>query len=316
MPIKSRGVVGIALLVTAPLPGCAPGPFTRAVSAYASADLDATTALSKVPQTAYGICLTRAQNAYIQVRLGVSSTPEPIPWNKWFESAKATDKQAWREYCASVRSSAVLFAHAIGALRQYGVALQALADGGVYDGSDLQGTATSASGIAVSLDATGPAGAMRPVGNTVGKFSTFLFADYTDDQIETYVRRADPLVQELTGGLQRYVAAVEEEQRLAEGAQRQTLLALEVRGDLVEPPVDPAKLITFLGFARETEAGIEDTRAVLVGYRRVAARLAVAHGLMIKAAERGDKLEIKAALGSIFDLLTELQSLNTALRKE
>jgi hypothetical protein len=316
MPIGSKGFGLVALLVTASLAGCAPGPFTRAAGNYAGANLETTAALAKAPQTAYGICRKRAQLAYLQVRLGVSSTPEPIPWNTWYTSAKATDKQAWREYCASIRSSGVLFGIAVGALRQYGVALKTLAGGGAYDGSDLQGIATNAAGIAVLLEAPGPAAAAQPVGTLAGRFATFLYQDVAEDKIEDYVRRADPLVQALAAGAQRYVAAVEDELDLVENVQRQTLLALEVRADLVEPPVDPGKLLEFYGFARATEDDIDATRAILDGYRRVAERLGRAHSAMVRVAARGEEIEVKQALGAVFDLLFQLRSLNTALAKE
>lgn len=297
--------------------GCGPGPFTRAASSYASANNASTESLSTAPKTAFRICRKKAHVAYLQVRLGLMSTPEPIPWNTWYATAKATEKQSWEQYCREIESTGKVFSMAVGSLRQYGSALKSLAEGSKYDGADFQSAAEQAGKIATTLESPGVAAAMKPVGTLLGRFAGFLLQDVTEDRIEDYVRRADPIVQPIVEGLEKYVESVEGELQLTENAQRQALRALEARSELAGPlPGDPLKLVMFYGFALETEEDMQETRAILDGYRSVLRRLRAAHGLLVKAGGAQQEDDIKKAIGSIFELVTQLQSLNSALAKK
>lgn len=296
--------------------GCGPGPFTRAADAYAEANAASAQEIASAPTTAFRVCRKKARVSYLQQRLGILSTPEDIPWNKWYATAKATDKQSWEQYCAEVATTGKVFSVALGALRQYGVALKSLVEGGKYDGADIQKAAEGAGKIAASLENERVAGATKPIGNLVAQLATFLLADVTEDRIADYVRRADPLVAPLVTGLSQYVDAVDAELRAAENTQRQTLLALEVRGGLSEPGADPDKLLIFYGFALDTENDMQDTRTILECYKGVLARLKTAHGAMVKAGAQGNDVDIKKAMGAVFDLLSQVQALHAALSKE
>jgi hypothetical protein len=326
--------IGAAALLGLAAAGCGPGPFTRAASAYAAANEASASAIASAPTTATRVCRKKAHVSYLQARLGIlltsgapgpdepalrpgpPATPEDIPWNKWYATAKATEKQTWAQYCAEMAATGKVFSVAVGALRQYGAALKSLTEAGAYDGSDIQKAAEAASVSAQALGNESAAAAAKPVGTLLGRFATFLLDDVTEDQIEPYVRRADPLIQPLVEGMERYIEALEAELKVAENTQRQTLLALEVRSGLSSAGADPDKLLIFYGFALETEHSMQDTRAVLEGYKGVLRKLRTAHGAMVKAGAAGNELDIKQTLGSVFDLLTQIQALNSALTKE
>lgn len=312
LPMTALAIAAVAAA------GCGPGPFTRAASAYGAATEASTDAIAAAPATADRVCRRHAQFAYIQNRLDVLQTPAPIGWNDWFATAKATRERTWAEHCADLAASGKLFKAGLAALRQYAAALEGLVGAGKYDGSDLSTVAEGAGKVAAALESDKAAAAMKPVGNLVGRFATFLLDDVTEDQVEIYVRRADPLVQPLVEALEGYVKALEDEIAGAESFQRETLRALEVRGELdgAKLPATPATLLLFHDFANDTEDDIAATRAVVAGYKAVLARIRAAHGAMVKAGERGDELDLKKSLGATFELLSQLQALNSALSKE
>jgi len=302
-----------ALLVAVASSGCGPGPYNRAAAAYGEATEASAVAIAQAPATADRVCRRKARLAYLQTRLGLLETPAPIGWNDWYAGAKATEKQTWAQHCADLAASGKVFGAALGALRQYASALRSLASAGQYDGADLKTSADGAARIAAALESPEAAAVAKPAGNLVAKFATFLLDDITADQLEDYTRRADPLVQPLVESLERYVESLEAQVSAAESFQRDTLRALEVRSGLEGPdPADPAKLLAFHAFALIAEEEITETRATLAGYRSVLKRVRIAHTAMVKAGAAGDELEIKKALGSVFELATELQALGTA----
>jgi hypothetical protein len=306
-----------ALLLVAGAAGCGPGPFARAAGAYAKANDASLATVEKAPKTAFNLCRRRAQASYLQTRLGLlTAPPAPVPWNRWYDEAKATEKLTWATYCGEIASTGRVFATAVGALRQYGIALQALAAGEDYDGADIEQSVAAAGSIAGALQSPGAAAAMKPVGNLLGRFAAFLVRDITEDQLADYVRAADPIVQELLQGIDGYLAALEDERKVTESARRQALLGLEARSELMGQVVDPLRLMVFYGVATATEDELERARVTLAGYREVMKKLRTAHGTLVKAGAAGDEVEIKKALGEVFGILTQVHALSTIAQEE
>jgi hypothetical protein len=308
-----------ALLATA-ASGCAgSGAFTRAADAYGKATQASASAIADVPRLADQICRKRARLAYVQNRLGLLDAPQRIPWNDWYATAKATDKQTFQEYCGELAASGKVFSAALGALSQYAGALRSLAESGKYDGSDLQAVVLGTGTIAGSLGSDAASAAVKPAGSLLGDFATFLLDGITGDKMEDYVRRADPLVQPLVESLEKYVAALGAQVGAAESFERDTLRALEVRSGLdprgpdAGAPPDTGKLMAFYGLAVTAEVDMQATRDALGGYRRVLQRIRAAHGAMVRAGARGDDADVKKVAGSIAELVGELQALGSAL---
>jgi hypothetical protein len=325
-----RALAALLLL----LAGCGPGPFARAATAYADANAASINGIAKAPRTAVSLCRKRAQASYLQTRLGLLAAPladarglhgqarsapeppAPVPWNRWYDEAKATEKHTWARYCGEIAATGRVFAVALRALGQYGAALKALAAGEDYDGADIEASVASTSKIADALESPGASAAMKPVGNLIGRFAAFLVRDITEDQLEDYIRKADPLVQALVEGIDRYLAALEDERKVTENARRQALLALEARSDLMGQASDPTRLMIFFATATTTEEELEQARIALAGYRAVLKQLREAHGALVKAGAAGDEIEIKKALGATFEILTQIHALSVALAQE
>lgn len=316
MVLEAKRVGRAALLVPALLWGCGPGPFARAAAAYAGASGEGAASLAVAPKTAFALCRSRAEAAYVQARLGLLPAPEGIVWNGWYATAPATERQTWAQYCEEIRATGEVFSLALAALREYAAALAALAEGERYDGADLERLARRGARLAASRGATAPSRAVQPIGVVLGRFAVFLFQNLAEEGLADAMRRADPLVEALAGGIVGYVEAVAGELRATERAQRQTLRALEARAGLLEVPADPVKLIVLRRHAAAVEAEIEGARAALAGYRGVAGSLRAAHGALVRAAASGDELEIKRARGEVVALVEQLRALGAALGSE
>jgi hypothetical protein len=228
----------------------------------------------------------------------------------------ATEEQSWSKYCGDVAATGKLLTLATTAIKQYGAALKALAAGEAYDGAEFQKAVESSSKIGDALESPAASAAAKPVGNLVGKLAAFLVRDVTEDKLEDYVREADPVLAPLLEAIERYVAAVEDELKIAENADRQTLLALEAKSGLSGQEADPTKLIAFYGFAVAVEEELASRREALAGYKAVLQKLRAAHGKLVKAGTAKDELEIKKALGAVFEILSQAHAVTAAVNKE
>lgn len=317
VPTLGLAFVAFVAFVALGALGCGPGPYAKVADAYGAATEASAAALATAPATAARVCRKRAHAAYLQTRLGLlAAPPQPIPWSRWYAEARATEKQSWSKYCGDVAAAGKLLTLATTAIKQYGAALKALAAGEAYDGAEFQKAVESSSQIADALESPAASAAAKPVGNLLGKLAAFLVRDVTEDKLEDYVREADPVLAPLLEAIERYVAAVEDELKIAENTDRQTLLALEAKSGLSGQEVDPVKLIAFYGFAVVIEEELASRREALAGYKAVLQKLRAAHEKLARAGTAKDELEIKQALGAVFEILTQVQALSAALSKE
>lgn len=212
----------LAGLLPVLLLGCAPaGPFTGAAAAYAKVGGESSTALATVPSLLSRSCFDAANAEYLQSRLirlkfETEGTPLPegdylVPWETWLSKAHPTSLKAgsWKEYCGEIEQSGVAFSSAVGALGAYASALDALAQGGTYEGADLGKTVDGVNRTValVSKSTSGASTAVGAIGKALDKFAGVVLRERVERDIQGYVRLADPEVQRLIAALRAYVAA-------------------------------------------------------------------------------------------------------------
>lgn len=232
----------LAAFVPVLLLGCAPaGPFTGAAAAYAKVGGESATALSAVPSLLGRSCLEAANAEYLQSRLirlkfETEGIPLPegdyfVPWETWLAKAHPTSLKSgsWKEYCGEIEQTGMAFSSAVGALGAYSSALGALAQGSVYEGTDLGKTVDGVNKIvaSVSKSASGPSTLVGAIGKSLDKFAGGILRERVERDIEGYVRLADPELQRLIAALRAYVAAARLDVESVLAAQIQVVATVE-----------------------------------------------------------------------------------------
>jgi hypothetical protein len=315
MEIKTLSTLAATLLLTLTTTGCVGiSPYTTATDAWAKASEDGAKSVATAPASAGKLCTKKAQMTYVQKKL--TAHPE-VTWSEFYVNAKegATPTQSWEAYCKEIEATGKLFNVALGALTQYSSALKALAEAGQYDGSDINSMSASAAAIAGSLGDSNAAAKIKPVGALVATFAGLLLGQYTESRLKEYVIKADPLVKPIFDQLDTYLVALDKEfLEGVESSDRQALLAIETKTFPAGQPVEAPKLMQFFyPLALSFEDDIRQNRAVFGGYRAVIQRMRGAHQDLFDAGKASDPPDVKKALGTISDLLTQLQALKTAL---
>ena len=388
----------LALLPFVATLGCAAvaGPFTSAAGAYAKVGADSSAALGAAPSLLSRSCVKAADAEYVQSRLsrlkfeaeGIK-LPAPgdyyVPWETWQEKAHPMGLKAgsWKDYCHEIEQTGLVFSSAVGALGAYSSALDALAQGSTYEGTDIGRTVDGVNRIVatVSKSESGPSRAVTAIGNALDKLAGGVLRQVVEKDIQGYVISADPEVQALITALRGYIAAARSDVDVLLQAQLQVLISFEkLTGlgeratiapcrvdDAAKEPAAPAEkgdpgakkgekkaqpqgpspeiatlrrdaeiqrkalrdvcrsldqltkttnaqnLFAFHALALATEEDMRQTRAVLAGFEDVLGRLGVAHAALVKAGQTKEKTDLKALLGTISDLTTQLGALQAAL---
>lgn len=201
--------------------GCPAGPFTKAAGAYAKVGSESSTALGTAPSLLARSCAKAADTEYVQSRLsrlkfeteGIK-IPEGdyyVPWETWQEKAHPMGLKggSWKDYCREVEQTGQAFSSAVGALGSYSSALDALVQGGAYEGTDISKTVDGVNKIValVSKSESGTSRAVSAIGSALDKFAGGVLGGRVEKNIDGYVRAADPELQRLIVALRAYVAA-------------------------------------------------------------------------------------------------------------
>jgi hypothetical protein len=312
MEIKTLSTLAATVLLTLTTAGCGANPYTTATDAWAKASEDGAKSVATAPASAGKLCTKKARMTYLEKKLTVR--PE-ITWSEFYVKPNEGAAPNWEAYCKGIEATGKLFNVALGALTQYSSALKALAEAGKYDGSDINSMSASAVKIAESLGNDKAAAAIKPVGGLVASFAGLILGQYTESKLKDYVIKADPLVKPIFNQLDAYLVVLDEEFLTgAEGSERQALLAVEGKTFPAGQPVDAPKMMQFFyPLALSFEDDIRQDRAVFGGYHAVIQRMRGAHQDLFDAGKASDPPDVKKALGTISDLLTQLQALKTAL---
>jgi hypothetical protein len=232
----------LAGLLPVLLLGCAPaGPFTGAAAAYARVGAESSTALATVPSLLARSCLQAANGEYLQSRLirlkfETEGIPLPegdylVPWETWLSRAHPTSLKAgsWKEYCGEIEQTGVAFSSAVGALGAYASALDAVAQGGTYEGADLGKTVDGVNKTValLSKSTSGPSTAVGAIGKALDKFAGVVLRERVERDLQGYVQLADPEVQRLIAALRAYVAAARLDVEGVLAAQLQVVASFE-----------------------------------------------------------------------------------------
>jgi hypothetical protein len=233
----------LALLPILLAVGCAPaGPFTRAAGAYARVGTESAVALGAAPSLLARSCIKAADVEYLQSRLsrlkfeteGIQLPAEGdyhVPWETWLEKAHPRSLKAgsWKAYCGEIEQTSLAFSTAASALGAYSSALDALVQGGAYDGADLGKTVLGVNKIvtSVSQSEAGPSRAATAIGGALDRFAGVVLRERVERDIEGYVRLADPEVQKLIVALRAYVAAVRVDVESVFSGQLQVIVTFE-----------------------------------------------------------------------------------------
>jgi hypothetical protein len=232
----------LALLPFVAALGCVAGPFTSAAGAYAKVSADSSAALGAAPSLLARSCVKAADAEYVQSRLsrlkfeaeGIKLPAEGdyyVPWEAWQEKAHPMGLKggSWKDYCHEIEQTGLAFSSAVGALGSYSSALDALATGSTYEGTDIGKTVDGVNRIvaSVSKSESGPSRAVTAVGNALDKFAGGVLRQVVEKDLEGYVIHADPEVQGLLTALRAYVAAARADVDVLLQAQLQVLLSFE-----------------------------------------------------------------------------------------
>ncbi len=234
----------LALLPFVATLGCVTvaGPFTSAAGSYAKVGADSSAALGAAPSLLARSCVKAADAEYVQSRLsrlkfeaeGIKLPAEGdyyVPWETWQEKAHPMGLKAgsWKDYCHEIEQTGVAFSSAVGALGAYSSALDALAQGSSYEGTDIGRTVDGVNRIVatVSKSESGPSRAVTAIGNALDKFAGGVLRQVVEKDIQGYVISADPEVQGLITALRTYIAAARSDVDVLLQAQLQVIISFE-----------------------------------------------------------------------------------------
>jgi hypothetical protein len=313
-----RSLVLPALLA---LSGC-PDPYVKATGTFADAVKSGTDALGDVPGFAHTLCRSHALFSFTSehVRPPAPAWGTLPQWAAWYESHPldpADPKSTMKAHCDAIDSGNQIILNALSILNAYGQALNTIADGAGYSGTDLSNAASKAGDLAKALpDGSAAASVLQAIADPLTDLANVIFQQWAEKELREAVKRGGPPFKKLISALEQYLAAVRAEQG-AEALQREhAVAAFEAEMAHATPPNDPGRTITLVNYLRDTDAMVTDHQRTLDRFDDLLKQLAHAHAALESAASDKSKEtdNLKDALSAVATAVNDANKVISTLR--
>jgi len=301
----------VCAMLTVGTTGC--GHFNDLAGSYAHTEERALAGVRHASTLALTLCQANATQAYLQMRLGLGSKGNlaaPPSWGTWYgtEPAEGTGSSAWLAYCNELDATGRVFDDAVVVLGVYGAAIQALAEAKDFDASGLDQVATGTStAIAAVGGASGVVSTAKSIGSPLTSIAAFVADQIRQRDLESFVTKADPIIQTMATALRNYVDALETERLLAQQRCSVVLRAIELRRDQEGMFTIGAEEANTFELARAETCEFRLTQTKLTQYGTALRQLSRAHSALAQAAKHG--ASAKQAASGVSDFATTLRQL-------
>jgi hypothetical protein len=235
-----------------------------------------------------------------------------VYWREFPSAFKLDGAESWAEHCKALTTSDAIVEKAVAAIGSYGDTLRMICDGD-YSGSDITQLVTDVAALTARLDtknAKAATSAGAAFAEPIGKLASALAQKYAEGEMAKIVAAADPAVQNLLAGLQKYLEAIGAEQADAERKLAQILHDVDklVKAD------NPVDVLALYDLAGRSTAELEAMRTAQSSMLDALKKLAAAQGRLASANGENDSPKLKEVLGLAAEVLNDIAAVNNALK--
>jgi hypothetical protein len=272
---------------------CSCGSYDRLARQVAEGEVAAAESLRHDGALAYALCRQEATHAYLQMRLGLGRegpVASPLPFRAWYDKETAargpSGPVTWSTYCQELDQTGVVFHAGVLSLRDYAVAVAALADGKDFDGSGLAKSGEAVASVAERLSAPGAVvSASKSVGSAAASLSGVVVQELRTRALKSIVGRAAPHFAKVVGSLGAYLDALDAERRLVLHHRDVNLAALDTRRDASGAFTPAAEATLAVELAQGTDDPLARTERALARDKALLAQAGAVHAELAAAAE-------------------------------
>jgi hypothetical protein len=270
--------------------------YLKATQTFADSTLSGIDAFKSAAQSAYGLCIARAESQFLKQRISGEK-----PWGSapkrsdWFDDKTVGPVigTTWNQYCAEIEKTDDGVKKIYTALGAYANALKELEAGAGVDADKLAAAAKGAGDIAHKLIPANTPAALagatmaKELNAAIGPLSSLanlVLGAIADKKVRDSVKATGSTVQELLRHLQNYSQAVTNEALALQNDDQVLLNWMDTR--LKEFHPDPLRGAEFAAYARKAEQDAKDQVTLQDRYRQALKGLQAAHAALKMTAEQ------------------------------